>query len=242
MNYSSLTILLLIVIGVHQMCTANPEEGQIGSRVSFTADELRRAKGMGISHIFLFVLGNMGLNIERISRLHNLLGDHSRRNEPKMNVMTEICEIMDHTHKTSSNSTNDHLEKLLDLLKLMEEFEVLVFLRSNVCVYLSEPQSNILSSEGFTYEKLRLLNEKANSSTGMNRVHFAKRMCCVRKGGDLVLRTAISDLTDNESRDLTDNEMMEFDETWRKYAGSNSFQDVCDFVEVKHRSDYECHI
>ncbi|KAG4075463.1 hypothetical protein HA402_015116 [Bradysia odoriphaga] len=235
------TILLLIVIGVHQMCTANPITAE-GQTEVFTADELRRASNSGISHVFLYVLGNMGLNFEQISRLSYLMSGYSPRNETQMNVMTEICEIMDRGHKTSSSSTSAHLEKLLDLLHLMSEFEGLVFLRSNICTYLSDPQSNTLGSEGFTYETFRLLKEKASSSTGMDRVYLANRMCCISKGGDLVRRTAVRDLTDNESSDLTDSEMKEFNETWSKYTGSTSFQKVCNFVEAKHRSDYECHI
>ncbi|XP_037051369.1 uncharacterized protein LOC119085174 isoform X1 [Bradysia coprophila] len=244
-----LTIVALI-IGVLQVCTANPISTEEESDVTklFSADELQLANDARLP-IPRLVEGKLdfGLTFEEMIKLHNLRNSMKAPKTAFPEDMYGYCQILVPDLKMPASFTSAqeaHFPNLIAVTnRLQDRRDHISYIRASVCSYLGQPDKFDTEANSFglplvPYMQMRFMTMKAEKAKGTDRVKVVKQMCCLNKHRDEAVMLDKSAFTG-----LPDGEMKDFDEHWNQYETANtlkSFENICELLYTKDQANIEC--
>ncbi|XP_037039520.1 uncharacterized protein LOC119076709 [Bradysia coprophila] len=247
-----LMIVLPIIIGVLQVCTANPisSEEEADPAKLFSADELERAKNAELNVARLVEGKSYGLTFEEMMKFHEL-----RKNKGSTGMtsahMKKVCGILVPELTISKDLTSAQEAQLPKMGKMMNHFvgkrDPFDFIRSMLCGYLSEPDVIELEANTFglplvTYLEMLFFKSKAEeASTSVEHVIVAKQICCLRINRSENEVVMLDRSTFNG--ELPDADLIGFVEQWNAFETSKtlkSLENVCDFLQTKEHTNDKC--
>ncbi|XP_037051368.1 uncharacterized protein LOC119085173 [Bradysia coprophila] len=244
-----LTIVALI-IGVLQVCTANPISTEEESDVAklFSADELQSAKDAGFP-LERLVEGKTiyGLTFDEMIKLHQLRNSNAPKKTVAPEDMYAFCEMLVPEQKLPASYTSAQEAHFPELVaganNLVDKHDHIRYILAAVCSYIGEPdvfdtEANSFGLPLVPYMEMRYMTMKAEKAKDTDRVKAVKQMCCLNKRRDEIVMLGQSTFTA-----LPDEEMNAFEEHWSQYKIANSlksFENICEFLDTKDQTNDEC--
>ncbi|XP_037024956.1 uncharacterized protein LOC119066536 [Bradysia coprophila] len=234
---TSVKILAVVIIGLLQVCTANPissqEEEDLANR--FTADELTRAKNAGIPRHAL-IDRMSGYTIDEFIKIWAL-----KRSPSVIENVANLCEILVPGQKMPANYTKDQEAVLKNLFKLYDLLpsrdHLASFYRSTVCNFVINPHLLSFGPKFIPHMKIRLIKMHNLNRSALHRVTTATEMCCIDAGGEIMF-------SDDKTCRLRGKELNEFEKKWNDFDTSNvpeSIINLCNFLQSTNAfNSYQC--
>ncbi|XP_037052379.1 uncharacterized protein LOC119085933 [Bradysia coprophila] len=254
---SHLFLALAILLGVLQVCTCNPiapGEEQDVTKI-FTADELQRARSVGIKDRELLNGKSRGVSVDEMVKLSVLQKTEVSRivdfNDTTPLTITfeetpQLCEIFVPEHKTAAKHTSAQGDRLNELFGALDDFPrniQFLFLRNSICAYASEPSKLDKSADTFgskflPFMRFRFWILKSKNSTSVERVGAVKQVCCAYNGqyNKEVTEMKVASTTFT----LSNEQITNYDKLWNEFEATNtsqSFDQVCNFLRTTKPSD-----